>query len=316
MFVKPRIKAFILLISVAVLSGCVLRNTRSVSTRLSTASLRDANLEQLVETIDTNGSKLQSMNANVDIAVSTGGEKKGKVTDYRTFSGYVLVRKPEMLRMIGLVPVVRNRMFDMVSDGKTFELSVPPKNKFYIGSAQKAADKKVSDQAIENLRPQDIFDALLLRPIDPQKEIAVLEQSTEMVKDPKTHKDAIQPNYVVVVIRRGGNGYYLSRRIVFSRTDLLPHEQWIYNQAGMLVTYAHYDNFVDHAGIMLPATIEIQRPVEEYSITLTVTKASVNVPLRDDQFSLQQPPGSQLINVDQQKASGASAQGLSTAERR
>lgn len=317
MVVKPRIKAFILLISLMMLAGCVWRNTHPVSTRVSTATLRDATLEQLVETINTNGSKLQSLNANVDIAVSTGGEKKGKVTDYRTFSGYVLVRKPEMLRMIGLVPVVRNRMFDMVSDGRTFELSVPPRNKFYVGSAQKPGEKKLSDQAIENLRPQDIFDALLLRPVDPQNEIAVLEQSTEMVKDPKTHKDAIQPDYVVVVIRKGGNGgFYLSRRIVFSRTDLLPHEQWIYNQAGQLVTYAHYDNFVDHAGIMLPATIEIQRPIEEYSITLTVTKANVNVPLRDDQFSLQQPAGSQLINVDQQRAGGSGTQGLSTAERR
>jgi outer membrane lipoprotein-sorting protein len=311
MVVKSRYTVFILLIAQVLLTGCLFR-THNVTRRMSTATLRDATLEQLVETINSNGSKLQSLNANVDIAVSTGGEKKGKVTDYRTFSGYVLVRKPEMLRMIGLVPVVRNRMFDMVSDGKTFELSIPPKNKFYVGSAQKPAGK-VSTETIENLRPQDIFDALLLKPIDPQNEVAVLEQSTEMVKDPKTHKDAIQPDYIVVVIRKGDRGYYLSRKIVFSRTDLLPHEQWIYSQEGVLVTFAHYDNFVDHAGIMLPAAIEIQRPVEEYAITLTVTKATVNVALRDDQFTLQQPAGSQLINVDQPKAS-AGNQGVSTVE--
>jgi outer membrane lipoprotein-sorting protein len=311
MVVKSRYTVFILLIAQVLLTGCLFR-THNVTRRMSTATLRDATLEQLVETINSNGSKLQSLNANVDIAVSTGGEKKGKVTDYRTFSGYVLVRKPEMLRMIGLVPVVRNRMFDMVSDGKTFELSIPPKNKFYVGSAQKPAGK-VSTETIENLRPQDIFDALLLKPIDPQNEVAVLEQSTEMVKDPKTHKDAIQPDYIVVVIRKGDRGYYLSRTIVFSRTDLLPHEQWIYSQEGLLVTFAHYDNFVDHAGIMLPAAIEIQRPVEEYAITLTVTKATVNVALRDDQFTLQQPAGSQLINVDQPKAS-AGNQGVRTVE--
>jgi hypothetical protein len=69
------------------------------------------------------------------------------------------------------------------------------------------------------------------------------------------------------------------------------------------VTYAHYENFAEHNGIMLPSLVEIQRPVEEYAITLNVTKLSTNVPLRDDQFSLQQPPGSQLINVDQTNAS-------------
>jgi hypothetical protein len=162
-------------------------------------------------------------------------------------------------------------------------------------------------------RPQDIFDALLLRPIEPQNEIAVLEQSTEMVKDPKSHKDAIQPNYVVVVIRKGTRGYFLSRKIVFSRTDLFPHEQWIYNEQGVLVTYAHYENFANYAGILLSNTVEIQRPVEEYSITLSVTKASVNVPLRDDQFSLQQPPGSQLINLDQKNTS-AGNQGISAVD--
>jgi outer membrane lipoprotein-sorting protein len=311
MVVKSKIKAFILLLSLVMLTGCLFR-TRNVSTKISTQPLRDANLEDLVGAINTNAGKLQSLNANVDIAVSTGGAKKGKVTDYRTFTGYVLVRKPEMLRMIGLVPVVRNRMFDMVSDGKTFELSIPPKNKFYVGSAQKPAGK-VSDQAIENLRPQDIFDALLLKAVDQQNEIAVLEQSTELVKDPKTHKDAIQPDYVVVVIRKGPKGYFLSRKIVFSRTDLFPHEQWIYNEQGLLVTYAHYERFSNYEGTLLPLLVEIQRPVEEYSITLTVTKATVNVPLRDDQFSLQQPPGSQLINVDQKNAS-AGNQGINTVD--
>lgn len=302
MILDSRNRLFVVLLSAVMLTGCLFR-TRSVTTRLSTAKLREATLEQLLEWTDANSLKLQSLSANVDFSVSTGGEKKGKVTDYRTFSGYVLVRKPAMLRMIGLVPVVRNRMFDMVSNGSRFELSIPPRNKFYVGSSQKPGGKP-SDEPLANLRPQDILDALLLKPIEgPPNEIAVLEQSTEMVKDPKTHKDAIQPDYVVVVIRRGEHGYYLSRRIVFSRTDLLPHEQWIYNEQGQLVTYAHYENFTQYSGIMLPSVVEIQRPVEEYSITLAVTKANVNVALRDDQFSLPQPPGSMLINVDERKTS-------------
>ena len=65
-----------------------------------------------------------------------GGEKKGKVTDYQEIRGYILVRKPDMLRMIGLFPIVRNTAFDMVSDGDRFKLSVPAKNKFYVGSAE------------------------------------------------------------------------------------------------------------------------------------------------------------------------------------
>jgi len=102
-----------------------------------------------------------------------------------------------------------------------------------------------------NIRPQHIFDALLLKGIDTEKEIAVLENSTEIVKDPKSHKDVEQADYVMYVIARDDAGSYLSRKLVFSRTDLLPHEQYIYNRQGQLATYAHYENFADYNGNLI-----------------------------------------------------------------
>ena len=38
-----------------------------------------------------------------------------------------------MLRMIGLMPIVRNHAFDMVSDGRDFKLWIPPRNRFVVG---------------------------------------------------------------------------------------------------------------------------------------------------------------------------------------
>ncbi|HYX52945.1 MAG TPA: hypothetical protein VE783_05800, partial [Candidatus Limnocylindrales bacterium] len=103
---------------------------------MSTAPLKEATLQQLIEVVNTSAAHLQTLNATVDIDASSGGERKGKVTDYRQVSGYVLVRKPEMLRMILLAPVVRSRLVDMVSDGKKFELAIttPSQSKIYIGS--------------------------------------------------------------------------------------------------------------------------------------------------------------------------------------
>jgi hypothetical protein len=49
---------------------------------------------------------------------------------------------------------------------------------------------------------------------------------------------------------------------------------------------------------MFPGIISIDRPLEGYSMTLSITKLDVNVPLTDEQFVLTQPPGSQLINLD------------------
>src|SRR5262249_48928748 len=153
----------------------------------------------------------------------------------------------EMLRMIGLVPVVHTHMFDMVSNGSNFSLALPPQSKFFVGSNHQPS--RPSPNPLYNMRPQHIADALLLKPIDPEKEIVILENTTEVVKDPKTHKDAVQDAYAVLVIDKDDSGHFLSRRIVFSRSDLLPHEQYLFNRQAQLVTYARYENFVDKGGI-------------------------------------------------------------------
>jgi hypothetical protein len=303
---SPWPSAFILTIALLPLSGCLLRTSHPPAVRISTATLQDATLEDLVGTINNEAARLQTFIANVDIDFSAGGKKKGQVTDYAELSGFILVRKPEMLRMKVLLPLVRNTALDMVSNGKTFEVSYPPKNQFFVGSSQIG---KPSARPLENLRPQVIMDALLLRPIDPQNEIAVLQQGTEMVKDPKTHKDAEQANYEVLVIAKDGVGSYLSRKIVFSRVDLQPHAQYVYDRQAQLVTYARYENFSDRGGVMFPDAIDIQRPVEEYEFRLYVTKLRVNEPIADDQFVVPQPPGSKLIDLDQKNASTNSGVG-------
>jgi outer membrane lipoprotein-sorting protein len=269
--------------------------------RTSTATLKDATLDQLVESINQNADKLKTLKATaVDIDSSVLEQKKDKVVDNPQFAGLILVRKPEMLRMRVFVPLVHNIMVDMVSNGQTFELAIPPRSQFIVGSNKQPA--KPSPRPIYNLRPQHISDALLLKTIDPEKEIAVLENTTEIVKDPKSHKDAEQQAYAVLVVDKDANGYFLSRRIVFSRTDLQPHEQSIYDRQGRLVTFARYENFSDYSGLMFPNIVSIQRPIEGYAITLSIVKMDVNVPLTDEQFVLTQPPGSQLINVDTQSA--------------
>jgi len=286
----------IFLIALLSTTGCGFRSSHPVKMRTSTATLKDATLEQLVESINTNAEKLKTLKATVDIDSSIFEEKKDRVEDNPQVAGVILVRKPEMLRMRIYVPVIHNVMADMVSNGRNFELASPIKSKFYVGSNQQPV--KPSPQPLENLRPQHISDALLLKPIEEGKEIAVLENTTEVVKDPKNHKDVQQLAYTVLVIDKDSAGHYLSRKIVFSRTDLLPHEQSIYDRQGRLVTFVRYENFSDYSGLLLPAIVAIQRPIEGYAITISMVKVDVNVPLTDDQFVLTQPPGSQVINLD------------------
>ena len=295
----PRYRVALTLLAVVLpLTGCLFRSHR-VERQVSTAPLKSATQAELIAYINTQAAKIKSLQATVDIDTSVGGVKKGKVIDYQQIRGYILVRKPAMLRMIGLMPIVRNRAFDMVSDGRQFKLWIPPRNRFVIGRDD--VETRNPQQPLENLRPQHIYDALILREIDPQTEIAVMQNSFEIVTDAKHHQ-VQQPDYEIEVVRKGEHGWFLSRKIVFSRTDLLPHRQLVYDQDGNLATDSRYEGYKDYNGLNFPSQIEIWRPQEEYDITLTIVKLQLNQPLPDDKFTLDQPAGAQVVQLDQSQA--------------
>jgi outer membrane lipoprotein-sorting protein len=292
------------------LTSCLFR-TRKVERQVSTAPLKSATQQELIEFINQQARRTQSLQATVDIDASVGDAQNGRITDYKEIRGFILARKPAMLRMIGQMPIVRNTAFDMVSDGREFKLWIPPKNKFVVGSNNVEAFHP--QQRLENLRPQHIYDALLLREIE-SDEIAVLENGTETVVDAKKHR-VEQPNYRLEVIAKGSNGWYLSRKIEFSRTDLVPHGQKIYDQQGNVVTDASYQNYKDYNGIQFPNTIEIEMPLEDYDITLNIIKLEINRSLTDEQFALAQPPGAEVVHLDQPKASSIKAGNVPTLTR-
>ncbi|MBV9479447.1 MAG: DUF4292 domain-containing protein [Acidobacteria bacterium] len=300
-----RYRAVLAVSLLASATGCLFRSHKVQPQ--GTAQLRTASQQQLVDYINSQAERIRSLQATVDIDTAVGGVKRGKVTEYQEIRGYVLAQKPGMLRMIGLMPVVRNRAFDMVSDGNQFKLWIPPKNKFISGHNQIT---HVSANALENVRPQHLFDALLLHHIDPDNEIAVLEGDFEAVKTGK-NAEILEPDYVIDVIGKGQRNWFLSRKITFSRRDLLPHRQRIFDERGTLVTDAHYDDFQNYNGINFPSRLEILRPVEEYTIVLKIIKLQLNQALTNEQFTLSRPPGAELVNLDEPNSTRASDGGNS-----
>jgi len=120
------------------------------------------------------------------------------------------------------------------------------------------------------------------------------------VKDARK-KDVEQPNYVLSIARRGADEkWYLSRKIFFSRTDLLPRKQLLYDKTGNVVTIAAYENYSEMSGMMFPNIIQVDRPQEEYSIQLGMVKLKLNEPIKDAQFELAQPQGAQVVQLDDQ----------------
>src|ERR1700723_1147172 len=277
----------LLLIAVVPLGGCLSRS-RPVAVDTSIMQLQTATGNDLIERINAEATEIQTLKATVGITASVGGSKLGKIPEFREIHGYILARKPSSLRMIGLFPILQNHMFDMVSSGQEFKLWIPPKNQFIAGNNDLA---RPSAEPLEKLRPQTIYDALILQAVDLRNELAVLEAGEHNESDPGTRKMALRPDYTLNIIKQNGREWYLSRKVVFDRTDLRPHQQLFYDEHGSIVTDVHYDEYREFNGVSFPTTIEIRRPYEEYSIKLEVTKLAINEPITDDQFVLDVPWG-------------------------
>ena len=104
MNVRFPLRAVLAVVLALPLTGCLFRSHRA-QVLLSNAPLQAATLEQLVSTINTQANKIQTLNSTADIAASSGGSKKGKITEYKEVKGYILVRQPtSKAGMISLPP--------------------------------------------------------------------------------------------------------------------------------------------------------------------------------------------------------------------
>jgi hypothetical protein len=282
----------LLALLVPVLTGC-LSHTRSLQKPKLAGVAMDADAVQLVEAVNRRYDQVTTLKATVDFAASVGGAHKGKETDYTSIHGYIRLRKPQMLRVLGYLPVVRLRAFDLASDGKTFTMLIPPHSRAIEGNNSVTTP---AANSMENLRPDVFFDSILIHSISADS-IVSLTNSSQQTLEPKTKQLIEQPQYDLTVLKPGERspspglpqlGTPL-RVIHFNRINLLPIGQDIYNAAGDLETQVVYGPYQDFNGTQFPGTITINRLLDELKITLTVEKLDLNQPLADDQFELKVP---------------------------
>ena len=276
------------------LNGC-LKHTRILERPQEPGVVLSATAQQLIQRVNTRYDSIHSMNANVLFQASVGGASKGKVTDYTSLRGYILLRQPSMLRVLGLLPVVETRAFDMASDGKNFKLLIPPKSEAIVGSGPATTP---SANPLMNLRPGVFYDSLLIKKIS-SNDLVYVTSDTRIVRDPRSHHLMEEPDYDLGILQQQGDSHVLLpvRVIHVSRIDLMPYQQDEYNDEGILVTRTLYSNYLTFDHILYPSHIVISRPVDGYQITLTIEKLTFNHPLDDNQFQFKIPPGIKIKHL-------------------
>ena len=273
------------------LSGCLF-TTRKLPVPRAPQVTQTASGQELVAKLNARWDALQSLNATVDIQASVMKSKEGVAKDYTSFRGHILMRKPDLLRVLGQVPVLGTRMFDMASDGTNFTLLVPSKDTAFKGPSKL---HKKSANTIENMRPGFFLDAMIVRGLEPDDLFTVTADTDTMEDVTKKHLLLI-PEYILSVMQRSPNSQELRplRVIHFHREDLLPYQQDLYDDQGNLETEVMYGRYVDYGDNKYPSTVTIKRPLEDYQVVLTVEKVIENMPLNDDQFQIKIPEGTKI----------------------
>lgn len=271
----------------ALLTGCAVRSRTPLPPTPAAPNLKTATLEQLLEKVRTQQDAIHTLNAVVQIEPSVSSQQKGELVTYHDVRAFLLIRKPADLRLIGQYPVVRNLAFDLASDGKRFGLYIPSKNRYIVGNSDGG---KRSKSPLENLRPQHILDALLIKAPEAGREQAALEVATVGQKS----------YYIVLILRHGEHGeLLLARKLWFEREHLTLARLQIFDPEGKVESDARYSSYGEFSGISYPQRIDLERPQDDYGLMLSITELKFNQPLSDEKFRMTPPAGAERVDLDQ-----------------
>jgi len=267
--------------------GCLLAITLSacfVRRRVVAAPGKPANRpvlsatkEQLIEQVRAFSAGINSFDMTADLSASVGEIHGGEVTDYASIRGYILFRRPDDIRIIGLDPVIRSKAFDMLSTGPTFQLLIPSRNRLITGRNDV---RELSQNKLENLRPMAFLVSLLVLPPD-KNDLTLLEDDT----------DELHAQYELLMINNSGAEPFLRRSLYFDRYTLQIARQRTFDAQGKIVSDTRYGDWKMFATQSYPSSVDINRPTEGYSLQLSVGDLKINPELKPEQFTLTPPEG-------------------------
>lgn len=293
-----RVKTCMALLTLTVVS-CGCGGSRVVTSHTVVAQkpvARDATHEELLDHYNQVARFTKTLNATVELKPTAGSKYSGVIDEYHEVKAFLLAARPEKIRVIGQAPVIGKTIFDMASDGETFRVSIPSKNKFLEGPI---ALEHASSKPIENLRPQHLLEALLWPEIRKEETVLFEEFNDENAR------------YYVLTVLRGGYQTEIYRKIWFDRADLQVARMQAFGPKGLLVSDIRVAGVqpVDNAAELkasgmladgtasFPRTIRIERPHDDYRLDLQVTKITLNEEIPAERFKLEQPAGSELVHV-------------------
>lgn len=272
---------------------------KSVEVEKLLTPLADADTSQLIAEVNRFVA-VKSIHGRVDIQFEdTSFATSGIAEKYRTADGSITLQRPGKVYLVVQGPLAID-VAQMTSDGEHFRIAILKGDEKYRrfvrgtnnavyprlemdGSGNEAGKKKPSTEAqtvnaLSNLRPQHLTDALLIRPVDQHAPGLVYARSEffQSEKDPSqplSKKRITRGYYLLDELQPGADGSaLLLRRFWFDRvTGIRLTRLQTFNDKGALVTevsFGELKRFGGEGNIQLPAQVSLTRPQDHYKITI------------------------------------------------
>jgi hypothetical protein len=277
--------------------------------------LSEANTAQLISLVNSL-TGVRSIHGKVDIQFEdTSFATSGIAEKYRAADGSITLQRPAKVYLVVQGPLAMGDVAQMTSDGEHFRIAVLKSTdekyrRFVRGTnnavyakldmdgtsnptANAAKKGKPSSEAqavnaLSNLRPQHLTDALLVRPIDPHASGVMYVQSEffQSEKDPArpdSSKRVVRGYYLLEELQAAGDDKArLVRRFWFDRVNgiRLARLQTFDERGGLItdVTYGEVRRFGAEGNVQMPVQVSVTRPRDHYKISITYqAPESVNI---------------------------------------
>ncbi len=288
--------------SMMLTSGCGVKRTVKIEPPPNTNLDKTATFYELTDLMRNYDAIHTLVSNSITVTLTTGRIESGRLERYRSAPGYILLKRPDSVRLVLQAPVTKTSILNLTSVGDDFNLWLPTENRYFFGinSARELHAANAPDiEEIPPIRATHIFEAVFpqaLLPVAPGEFISSVEAADENTR------------YYVLSVHRMASPprAHTIRKIWIERFGMTIARQQIYLEDGRIESDIAYSNAILEDGFALPDKIHIDRPLDDYSLDILFKNWSVNPNLPEDAFSMPPPPKAEIIYLKEKGRSKAS----------
>jgi len=333
MFIKKHFPQLLLISLFALfLSGCIKPSDKVERAKL--LKTENAAQSELLNEINRFAA-VKSMRAKMDWKFEDNSYAEiGLAEKYKTADGEVVVQRPSNILLKIQIPIIKTDVVQMTSDGSKFRVAIllddtsDGKYKKFVSGTNEADYSALQEQvknldlnakamqqnvnAFANIRPQHFTDAILVRPIDTEKnayvQSTIMQEEEDVAKAKKSPlRKVLRGYYLLDELTRNADGSLkIKRRFWFDRVGgIRLARQQIFDAKGEIdsdITYGNTGSLTESGEYAnLPLQIIVTRPKEKYKMSLTYqspTSVSIGKSYPATAFVLENTWGLQELDLD------------------